>query len=221
MNKIEVIQSAEEYAQQLHESDTTGHDFEHILRVRHIALQIAKTEEVDSFVVELASLLHDTVDKKLFKNLNQAWQHLNNWMNAVSLPLNIQQELVHILKYISYNGGKNKGKLNSLAGKVVQDADRIDALGAIGIARTFQFSGHFKEPMHISSIKPRDLNTMTAEQYHNEPNTAINHFYEKLLLLKDQMNTTKGYEIAETRHDFMIQFLNQFFDEWHINQEQD
>ncbi|MBF0842949.1 MULTISPECIES: HD domain-containing protein [Mammaliicoccus] len=216
MDKQWIIKEAERHVSSLHKEDTTGHDFEHIMRVRHLALDIAKHEKIDIFIVELASLLHDSVDRKLFKDANKAWDNLYVWMNKVQLSTEIQKEIIHILKYISYKGGKNKGKLNSLAGKVVQDADRIDALGAIGIARTFQFAGHFNEPMHITDSKPRDLNTITADQYHNEPNTAINHFYEKLLLLKDQMNTVRGKEIAEDRHKFMIMFLEQFFEEWNV-----
>ena len=216
MDKQWIIKDAERHVRSLHKEDTTGHDFEHIMRVRHLALDIAKHEKIDTFIVELASLLHDSVDSKLFKDANKAWDNLYVWMNKVQLSTEIQKEIIHILKYISYKGGKNKGKLNSLAGKVVQDADRIDALGAIGIARTFQFAGHFNEPMHITDSKPRDLNTITADQYHNEPNTAINHFYEKLLLLKDQMNTVRGKEIAEDRHKFMLMFLEQFFEEWNV-----
>ncbi|WP_301421111.1 HD domain-containing protein [Mammaliicoccus lentus] len=216
MDKQWIIKEAERHVGSLHKEDTTGHDFEHIMRVRHLALEIAKHEKIDTFIVELASLLHDSVDRKLFKDANKAWDNLYVWMNKVQLSTEIKKEIIHILKYISYKGGKNKDKLNSLAGKVVQDADRIDALGAIGIARTFQFAGHFNEPMHITDLKPRDLNTITADQYHNEPNTAINHFYEKLLLLKDQMNTVRGKEIAEDRHKFMLMFLEQFFEEWNV-----
>lgn len=216
MDKIEIMKHAEQYVEQIHQHDTTGHDIEHIMRVRHHALDIASYEDVDTFVVELASLLHDTVDKKLFKDPNQAWQQLNQWMNDIQLTDAIKNEVTHILKYISFNGGNNHGKLNSLAGKIVQDADRIDAIGAIGIARTFQYSGHFKEPMHISSQSPRNLSELNQDQYHNEPNTAINHFYEKLLLLKGSMNTPRGLQLAEERHQFMEQFLEQFYKEWNI-----
>lgn len=216
MNKEQIIKEAESYVSTLHQNDTTGHDFEHILRVRHHALDIAQFEEVDLFVVELASLLHDAVDKKLFKDADTAWQQLYQWMNDMELSEAIQTEIIHILKYVSYNGGKNEGKLTSLAGKIVQDADRIDAIGAIGIARTFQYAGHFKEPMHISSQQPRNLNDLQEGQYHDEPNTAINHFYEKLLLLKDLMNTKRGKQIAAERHLFMEKFLEQFYQEWNI-----
>lgn len=216
MNKEYMIKQVISYVSALHQSDTTGHDFEHILRVRHHALDIAQHEEVDIFVVELASLLHDVVDKKLFKDSNTAWQELYQLMNNLQISEPIQREITHILKYISYNGGKNEGKLTSLAGKIVQDADRIDAIGAIGIARTFQYAGHFKEPMHISSQQPRHLNDLKEGQYHEEPNTAINHFYEKLLLLKDLMNTDRGKQIAEERHIFMENFLTQFYKEWDI-----
>lgn len=216
MNKEEIIKKAEKYIEQLHQHDTTGHDFNHILRVRHHALDIAQFEEVDVFVVELASLLHDAVDKKLFKDTTTAWEQLNRWMNEVQISSDIQDEIIHILKFMSFNGGKNNGKLTSLAGKIVQDADRIDAIGAIGIARTFQYAGHFKEPMHISTHKPRDLTTLEQHQYHDEPNTAINHFYEKLLLLKDMMNTERGKQIAQERHAYMENFLEQFYKEWDI-----
>lgn len=216
MDKEQIIKEAEQYVKSLHEHDTTGHDYEHILRVRHNALLIAQEENVNNFIVELASLLHDSVDKKLFKDSKSAWQQLHNWMENVQLSKDIQDELVHILKFISYNGGQNKGKLTSLAGKIVQDADRIDALGAIGIARTFQYAGHFNEPMHLTKAQPRNLETLTPDQYHDEPNTAINHFYEKLLLLKDQMNTARGKQIAEERHAFILIFLDQFYKEWDI-----
>lgn len=216
MNKEKIILNAESYVRQLHQQDTTGHDFEHILRVRFHALDIAHYEKADTFVVELASLLHDSVDKKLFKDTTTAWEQLYKWMNEMQLSSDIQDEIVHILKFMSFNGGKNNGKLKSLAGKIVQDADRIDAIGAIGIARTFQYAGHFKEPMHFSTQKPRNLNTLNSSQYHDEPNTAINHFYEKLLLLKDMMNTERGKEIAQERHSYMESFLEQFYKEWDV-----
>lgn len=216
MNKQFIIEQAKHYAQELHDNDTTGHDYAHILRVRHHALQIAKYEDVDFFTVELASLLHDSVDKKLFKDNDDAWVQLKKWMHSVNLTENYQKELIHILKYVSYNGGQNKGKLKSLAGLIVQDADRLDAIGAIGIARTFQYAGHFNEPMHIPSKLPRQFNKGNSETYHKEPNSAINHFYEKLLLLKDLMNTEKGKALATQRHIFMEQFLTQFYSEWHL-----
>src|SRR5699024_2689585 len=149
MDKEWIIKDAERRVHSLDKEDTTGHEFEHIMRVRHIALDIAQHEQVHTFIVELARLRHDSVDNKLFKDANEAWNDSYVWMHKVQVSTEIQKEIIHILKYISYKGGKNKGKLNSLAGKVVQDADRIDALGAIGIARTFQFAGHFNEPMHI------------------------------------------------------------------------
>lgn len=205
---IDIIKETEQYVKKIHLNDFTGHDYAHINRVRKIALNIGKEEGADLFIVEMAALLHDTVDSKLVDE-SVAYRHLYEFLNSIQLRDDIQQAILHILRNVSYKNGSNHGKLQSLEGQVVQDADRIDALGAIGIARTFMFAGHFNEPMHDESLAP-------FKKDHNGNSTAINHFYEKLFLLKDLMNTTTGKYIAQERTAYMVDFVEHFKKEWQI-----
>lgn len=209
MDKQHIINITEQFVQEIHQGESSGHDFNHIDRVRKMALHIAQIEDADVFIVEMAALLHDTVDDKLFDE-TIAWERLNNFYSSIQLPTEEQQAINHILKYMSFKGGLNEGKLKSLEGKVVQDADRLDALGAIGIARTFMFAGKFGEAMYDPAVPVReDLSD------YRTPSTAINHFYEKLFKLIDLMNTDAGRKMAEKRNDYMKDFIEQFKNEWH------
>ncbi|WP_425463258.1 HD domain-containing protein [Macrococcus equipercicus] len=194
----------------VHSGDSSGHDYSHIERVRKMALLIGREEQADLFIVEMAALLHDTVDDKLVEPA-RAWQQLEQFFDSVQLAADKRAAITHILQYISFKGGKNAGKLRSLEGKVVQDADRLDALGAIGIARTFMYAGAFGDVMYDPDRAPRDL--ATAD--YRAQSTAINHFYEKLFTLKELMNTTRGRQLAEERTAYMEAFVDRFKQEWH------
>lgn len=208
MNNKEVLHITESFVKNVHKDESSGHDYAHIERVRKMAVEIAEKENADLFIVEMAALLHDTVDEKLFDTI-AAWERLNKFYEEIQLPIEHRQAINHILKYMSFNGGKNEGKLESLEGKVVQDADRLDALGAIGIARTFMFAGKFGEAMYDPNIPVRD----DLSDYRT-PSTAINHFYEKLFKLIDLMNTETAKKMAEERNTYMKAFIEQFKKEW-------
>ncbi|RAI79842.1 HD domain-containing protein [Macrococcoides goetzii] len=208
MNNKEVLHITESFVKNVHKDESSGHDYAHIERVRKMAVEIAVKENADLFIVEMAALLHDTVDEKLFDTI-AAWERLNKFYEEIQLPIEHRQAINHILKYMSFNGGKNEGKLESLEGKVVQDADRLDALGAIGIARTFMFAGKFGEAMYDPNIPVRD----DLSDYRT-PSTAINHFYEKLFKLIDLMNTETAKKMAEERNTYMKAFIEQFKKEW-------
>lgn len=208
MNNKEVLHITESFVKNVHKDESSGHDYAHIERVRKMAVEIAEKEGADLFIVEMAALLHDTVDEKLFDTI-AAWERLNKFYEEIQLPIEHRQAINHILKYMSFNGGKNEGKLKSLEGKVVQDADRLDALGAIGIARTFMFAGKFGEAMYDPNIPVSD----DLSDYRT-PSTAINHFYEKLFKLIDLMNTETAKTMAEERNAYMKTFIEHFKKEW-------
>lgn len=208
MNNKEVLHITESFVKNVHKDESSGHDYAHIERVRKMAVEIAEKEGADLFIVEMAALLHDTVDEKLFDTI-AAWERLNKFYEEIQLSIEHRQTINHILKYMSFNGGKNEGKLKSLEGKVVQDADRLDALGAIGIARTFMFAGKFGEAMYDPNIPVSD----DLSDYRT-PSTAINHFYEKLFKLIDLMNTETAKTMAEERNAYMKAFIEQFKKEW-------
>jgi len=190
-----------------------GHDWFHTERVYKNALLISKTEEVDLFVVQLGALLHDIADSK-FHNGDET---VGPKKAAVFLKtLNINDEITtHVIKIIenvSFKGGNHNTSFSSKELQVVQDADRLDAIGAIGIARTFNYGGFKNRAIYDPSIPPK-LN-MTKKEYKQSTAPTINHFYEKLLLLSDKMNTETAKRIAKKRHNFMELFLDQFYSEW-------
>ena len=189
-----------------------GHDWFHIERVYRNALLISKNEKVDSTVVALGALLHDIADSK-FHNGDETIgpKKARDFLITQNLSEEIINHVIKIIENISFSGGNKLQEFKSLELNVVQDADRLDAIGAIGIARTFNYGGYKNRKLYDPEIKP-NLN-MTPEEYKASNAPTINHFYEKLLLLKDRMNTETGRKIAEERHDFMQQFLNQFYGE--------
>src|SRR5688572_17954326 len=192
-------------------ADSSGHDWWHIYRVTNTALKIAEAEKADVFVCEMAALLHDIADEKLNASKEAGLQKVKTWLENNSV---LEAETAHIMEIIgtmSYNGGHNK-PMRTLEGKIVQDADRLDALGAVGIGRTFAYAGHKGHLMHNPELAVRT--EMTKEEYRNSESTAINHFYEKLLKLKSLMNTEHGKKLAEERHAYMENFLKQFYAEW-------
>ncbi|MFC5194105.1 HD domain-containing protein [Bizionia hallyeonensis] len=191
-----------------------GHDWFHIERVYKNALLISKNEAVDDFVVALGALLHDIADSK-FHNGNETIgpQTAREFLFKENVDSKTIEHVVQIITHISYSSSLDPNKsFSSPELDVVQDADRLDALGAIGIARTFNYGGFKNRALYNPDIKP-DLN-MDKATYKKSDSPTINHFYEKLLLLKDKMNTKTGQQIAEQRHQFMVEFLEQFFAEW-------
>ena len=190
-----------------------GHDWWHIYRVWKLAKQIAKTETADNFIVELAALLHDIADSK-FHNGNEEIgpATARKFLSSLNLAEEKIKHVENIIANISFKGGTHSQTFHSLELDIVQDADRLDALGAIGIARTFNYGGYKNREIYNPDIKP-NLN-MTKEEYKNSTAPSINHFYEKLLLLKGRMNTTTGKAMAEHRHKYMEEFLEEFYNEW-------
>lgn len=190
-----------------------GHDWFHVQRVYNNALSIAKDEKCDFLVVQLAALLHDIADSKFHggdetKGSVLAKQFLeSNELNSETI-----NHVVKIIENISFKGGNFERGFHSKELDIVQDADRLDALGAIGIARTFNYGGFKNRALYNPEIAP--MTNMTKEQYKHSESPTLNHFYEKLLLLKDKMNTEKGRQLAQKRHRFMEQFLSQFYAEW-------
>ena len=190
-----------------------GHDWFHIERVYKNAVLIANGENCDVLIVHLGALLHDIADSK-FHNGDETVgpKKARLFLESKNVPENTITHVVNIIENISFKGGHETKKFSSLELDIVQDADRLDAIGAIGIARTFNYGGFKNRAIYNPEIKP-NLN-MSKEEYKNSDAPTINHFYEKLLLLKDKMNTKTGKEIAAQRHDFMELFLNQFYAEW-------
>ncbi|MFL2099405.1 HD domain-containing protein [Desemzia sp. FAM 23991] len=210
----EILKQTEQFVFQLLKKDASGHDWWHIHRVRNLALQMAAEEpgEVDAFICEMAALLHDVPDEKLNETPEAGEKKLTDWLNQLSLTHAEKESLLFIVLNLSYKGGTNKIEMTSIEGKLVQDADRLDAIGAIGIARTMAYSGSRGRLIHDPSKMPRE--GVSYEEYRSGEDTAIMHFYEKLLKLKDTMNTQTGRSFAENRHQFMEQFLQEFYLEW-------
>lgn len=202
-----IIEQAERFVQKAHGSDGSGHDWWHIHRVRNTALLLARKEQADLFICELAALLHDVADEKLNPSKEAGLAKVRGWMDEHVSDESIITKVMEIISTMSYNGGKNP-PMSTLEGQIVQDADRLDAIGAIGIARTFAYGGSKSRSMHEPG---RDFSEV---DYRSTDNTSIHHFYEKLLKLKDLMNTKHAKELAESRHEFMLQFLEQFYREW-------
>jgi uncharacterized protein len=190
-----------------------GHDWFHIERVYKNAALIANGENCDILIVQLGALLHDIADSKFHEGDETVGpKKARLFLESKNVPENTITHVVNIIENISFKGGHEAKKFTSLELDIVQDADRLDAIGAIGIARTFNYGGFKNRAIFNPEIKPNL--TMSKEEYKNSDAPTINHFYEKLLLLKDKMNTNTGREIATQRHNFMESFLNQFYAEW-------
>lgn len=190
-----------------------GHDWFHIERVYKNALLIAKEENCDLTVVKLGALLHDIADSKFYEGDETIGPKLAKaFLESEKVEEATIVHVLNIIENISFKGGKVERSFSSKELDVVQDADRLDALGAIGIARTFNYGGFKNRPIFDPQIAPNT--NMSKEEYKNSQAPSINHFYEKLLLLKDKMNTQTGQKIAEERHRYMEGFLSQFYAEW-------
>jgi len=190
-----------------------GHDWFHIERVHKNALQIANNENCDLLTVELAALLHDIADSKFHNGDETVGPRMaSEFLRSQNLDDAVIDHVVKIIENISFKGGNFEKRFTSIEFDIVQDADRLDAIGAIGIARAFNYGGFKNRPLHNPEIKP-NLG-MTKEEYKKSVSPTMNHFHEKLLLLKDKMNTTAGQRLAEQRHAFMTLFVQQFYAEW-------
>lgn len=212
MTNQEIVSKTKEFVKETMSGDS-GHDWWHALRVYNLAKKIAQQEKgADLFIVELGALLHDIADWKFHDSDKEGGKVTRNWLESLGLDESIVGAVEHIVDNVSYKGAKVENTMKSLEGKIVQDADRLDALGAIGIGRTFVYGGHTGSPMWDPNIKP--VLHETAKDYKSSKGTTINHFYEKLLLLKDKMNTETAKQMAQKRHDFMEEFLKEFFSEW-------
>ncbi|PYZ95236.1 phosphohydrolase [Salipaludibacillus keqinensis] len=207
----DMIRKAENWVMQLFEGDSTGHDWYHTDRVRKNALKIAEEEGADPFICELAALLHDAGDDKFHPSEEEGRNFVLNWLSQQDLSMKRVHQVMSVMDTVSFKGGHNSPPA-SLEGMVVQDADRLDAIGAIGVARCFMFAGHKGDAMYLPSEQPRE--DMTKEEYRLGASTAINHFYEKLLTLSSQMKTSTGREMAQRRHAYLEHFLEQFYEEW-------
>lgn len=193
-----------------------GHDWWHIYRVWKSANAIAEKEECDHLIVNLAALLHDIADSKFHDGDETVGpKKASDFLNSIGVAAPVIQEVALIIENISFKGGNFDKKYHSKELDVVQDADRLDALGAIGVARTFNYGGFKNTAIYDPNIPP-NLN-MTKEEYKASTAPTINHFYEKLLLLKDRMNTATGKKLAAQRHAFLEQYLEQFYAEWEGN----
>lgn len=190
-----------------------GHDWFHIERVYNNAVHIAENEACDETVVKLAALLHDIADSK-FHNGDETVgpRTARAFLEKEEVPEETIAHVVAIIENISFKGGNFERTFHSKELDIVQDADRLDALGAIGIARTFNYGGFKGRELYNPSVAPQL--TMSKEEYKTNNGPTLNHFYEKLLLLKDRMNTATGKRLAEGRHRYMEQFLAQFYAEW-------
>lgn len=210
--ELNVVKQTTGFVKEKLKGAESGHDWTHIERVWKNAKNISKTEECNLFVVELGALLHDIADWKFSGSDTEGSRITREWLGGLKVENEKIEDVCHIIDNISYKGAKVENKIKTIEGMIVQDADRLDALGAIGIARCFSYGGYRQRTMYDPEIKP----TMheSYEQYKKSEGTTVNHFYEKLLLLKDKMNTKSGKVIAEERHKYMEGFLSQFFDEW-------
>jgi uncharacterized protein len=190
-----------------------GHDWFHSYRVRKNAVTLAKEESADLFVVQLAALLHDIADGKFNNGDDSIGPEIaGNFLRQEEVDSNVILHVQNIIANISFKGGRHLVEFSSKELEIVQDADRLDAIGAIGIARAFSYGGFKNRRLYDPEIQP-DLH-MDKERYRNSQAPTINHFYEKLLLLKDRMNTAAGRKMAERRHVFMEHYLDQFYLEW-------
>ncbi|MBN2745624.1 MAG: HD domain-containing protein [Bacteroidales bacterium] len=214
MKAEELIALTEERVRTELASNGSGHDWYHVDRVRKTALFIAKSEgNGDLLIVELAALLHDIADHKYHNGDEEiGFKTAEEFLSELNVDKSTIIHITKIIQEISFKGAGVRTLMSTVEGKIVQDADRLDAIGAIGIARTFAYGGHKNRPMYDPNIKPVCHTSFAAYKVSTAP--TINHFYEKLLMLKDLMNTKTGKAIAEKRHNILTEFLSNFYQEW-------
>jgi uncharacterized protein len=212
MSKNKLIVLTKEYVKKELTAEKVGHDFWHTYRVWQMARFLMEKEKskANFFVIELAALLHDLEDWKFgdYQKLTK----VRAWLKKIKVSTEETEAIIKIIQDISFKGADTKKPHLSIEAKIVQDADRLDALGAIGIARTFAYGGYKKRSLHDPDLLPKRHSSFA--EYQKAKGSTINHFYEKLLLLKKQMNTKIAKKIARRRHAFMLKFLREFFREW-------
>ncbi|EKZ0826943.1 HD domain-containing protein [Listeria monocytogenes] len=201
MKQEEIIIAAQQWMQSHFEKEVTGHDWEHIKRVWHLSKQIQAVEGGDKFTIELAALFHDYNDSKLTEDPLQATEIITTWLREKEIPKEVISKIIRIIQAVSFKNGKNPIYASTIEEKIVQDADRLDAIGAIGIARTFTYGGSH--------------NREIANQNHPE-NTTLQHFYDKLLLIQEQLKTTTAQEIAVEKQKVMQDFIHALEEELKI-----
>ncbi len=212
-NNPEILEQTEKYVRSLLEGEGSGHDWWHIYRVANLAATIGARESADPYVTRLGALLHDVADWKFHDGDDAVGpRKAREWLESLDADAETIDRVAEIVTDISFKGAGVVTTMRTLEGKVVQDADRLEALGAIGIARAFAYGGHANRVMYDPNVPPEMHANFT--KYKTSKGTTINHFYEKLLLLKDRMQTKTGRAIAEERHAYMEQFLEKFFSEW-------
>jgi len=216
MNRQEIIRKTESFVKDTLQGSEAGHDWSHIERVVRNARTIAAGEKADSFVIELAALLHDIADSK-FHNGNEELgpERSERFLKGLDLPAELVDHVVNIVRNVSFKNEldpSGEDSFDSIELQVLKDADRLDAMGAMGVARAFHYGGYKNRALYDPSVKP--VEKQSKEQYKTSKAPTINHFYEKLLLLKDKMNTRTGRKMAEERHAFMESFLDHFYREW-------
>jgi uncharacterized protein len=206
-----VIDSTAAFVRKKFEGENTGHDWWHMYRVWQLARHIGKSEKADMLVVELGALLHDIADWK-FHDDEEGPHAARQWLESQGVDNAIVEHIEDIIRNVSFKGAKVKNVLTTLEGRVIYDADKLDALGAVGIARTFVYSGANKRALHNPDQGRIVQDTPDGIKY--DQGDTINHFYDKLLILKDRMLTKTGRQTAQHRHEFMEQFLEEFYAEW-------
>ena len=208
-----VVKNTEVFVKKKLQNDASGHDWWHIYRVWKMALYLSEKENANNFEVQLAALLHDLDDWKLVDHENHSGVSIaKDWLIKQQVEEKLISKICKIIKDLSFKGAGVSTRMSSIEGKVVQDADRLDAIGAIGIARAFAYGGYKNREMYNPEIKP--VLHQSFDDYKKNQSTTINHFHEKLLLLKDLMNTETAKKIALKRHKFLENFLKQFEAEW-------
>ncbi|MBN9646688.1 HD domain-containing protein [Terrisporobacter sp.] len=213
MDKDVILKETKSFVKDKLYKEGSGHDWFHIKRVYNLATYICEKEGGDKFIIKMASLLHDIDDWK-FSNNNKTTE---SFLESICIDEESIYKIMNIITTMSYKGGVVNSYQNNLEGKIVQDADRLDAMGAIGIARAFTYGGSKNLLMYNPHIKPKNFQNL--DEVKNLDNHTINHFYEKLLKLKDLINTDTAKQIAEERHRFMEIYLDEFYYEWNFNKE--
>ena len=215
MNTTSLVEDTIAFVKETLSDAEAGHDWFHTQRVFRNSLLIAKDENADVLVVSLGALLHDIADAKFHQGDETVGPKMARaFLNSLEVEKEVIEKVCYIIEHISFKNsiGQNKTKIHPIELLVVQDADRLDAIGAIGIARAFHYGGFKNRTLYDPEIAPNL--ELTKEEYKNSKSPTINHFYEKLLLLKDKMNTKTGTKIAQQRHDFLLLYLEHFYAEW-------
>ncbi|WP_411553686.1 DUF3658 domain-containing protein [Paenibacillus lautus] len=211
-----IIRQAQDFARAVHEGDASGHDWWHVQRVTRIARILAHLEGANVYICELSAVLHDVADEKLNESKEAGYERVRHWLKQAGAEASDQEHVMGIIGTMSFSGGTGSA-MHTLEGQIVQDADRLDAMGVIGIARTFAYSGWKGQSMYDPSVPLRER--MTLEEYRKGKSTAINHFHEKLLKLKDRINTESAKLLADGKHQSLELFLEAYDKEWAMGNE--